>query len=284
MKKIGFGILLIFLGGGISAQETTEYASETFKDTRIVNGQSVETNETGQLKFIISHRFGLVSKGVSNFFGLDEATIRLGVDYGVTDRLTIGYGRSSYEKTIDGFFKYKLLKQSTGAREMPVTMTWQSNMAIRTAAFAKNPGEEYDFANRLTYGHQLMIARKFCDDFSAQLMPTFIHRNLVDTRAEKNDLFAIGAATRYQLTKGLSFQAEYYYVLPNQLSSTFTNSLSLGFDIQTKGHVFQLHVSNSQGMIDKFFISETREDFFKGDIFLGFNISRDFQLKGKKYK
>jgi len=284
MKKIGFGILFIFLVGGISAQETTEYASETFKDTRIVNGQSVETNEDGQLKFIISHRFGLLSKGINNFFGLDEASIRLGLDYGVTDRFTIGIGRSSFEKTVDGFGKYKLLRQSTGVKEMPITMTWQSNFAIRTADFPNNPGEEYDIANRMTYGHQLMIARKFCDAFSAQLMPTFIHRNLVDTKAEKNDLFAIGAATRYQLTKIISLQAEYYYVLPDQLGDEFTNSLSLGFDIQTKSHVFQLHVSNSQGMIDKFFVSETREDFFKGDIFLGFNISRDFQLKGKKYK
>ena len=115
-------------------------------------------------------------------------------------------------------------------------------------------------------------------------MPTFIHKNLVDTKAEKNDLFAIGAATRYQLSKIISFQAEYYYVLPDQLGDQFTNSLSLGFDIQTKSHVFQLHVSNSQGMIDKFFISETRQDFFEGDVYFGFNISRDFQLKGKKYK
>ena len=284
MKNFGFGILLLLCGTSLIAQETTEYSSETFKDTRIVNGQSVETNEEGQLKFIISHRFGLISQGINNFFGLDEASIRLGLDYGVTDRFTIGIGRSSFEKTVDGFAKYKLLRQSVGAREMPITMTWQSNFAIRTADFPDNLGEEYDIANRMTYGHQLMIARKFCDAFSAQIMPTFIHKNLVDTKAEKNDLFAIGAATRYQLSKIISFQAEYYYVLPDQLGDQFTNSLSLGFDIQTKSHVFQLHVSNSQGMIDKFFISETRQDFFEGDVYFGFNISRDFQLKGKKYK
>lgn len=284
MKNIGVGILILICGATLTAQETKEYVSETFKDTRIVNGQSVETNEEGQLKFIISHRFGLVSQGINNFFGLDEASIRLGLDYGVTDRFTIGIGRSSFEKTVDGFAKYKLLRQSTGAKEMPITLTWQSNFAIRTADFPDNPGEEYDLANRMSYGHQLMIARKFCDAFSAQIMPTFIHKNLVDTKAEKNDLFAIGAATRYQLSKIISFQAEYYYVLPDQLGDQFTNSLSLGFDIQTKSHVFQLHVSNSQGMIDKFFISETRQDFFEGDIYFGFNISRDFQLKGKKYK
>ncbi len=284
MKKIilwGFAIAFAQL---VAAQETTTYASETFKDTRIVNGQSVETNEEGQLKFLISHRFGLISQGFDNFFGLDQATIRLGLDYGVTDRFTVGIGRSSFEKTVDGFAKYKILRQSSGANNMPITMTWQSNAAWRTADFSEIEGVEYDFSNRMTYGHQLMIARKFCDEFSAQLMPTFIHRNLVETRDEENDLFALGAATRYQLTKTVSFQAEYYYVLPNQLADEFTNSLSLGFDIQTKSHVFQLHVSNSQGMIDKFFISETREDFFKGDVFFGFNFSRNFQLKGKKYK
>ena len=284
MKKVLFASCLLAFVLGSIAQETTNYTAATFNDTRVVNGQSVETNEEGQLKFLISHRFGLISEGFDNFFGLDQATIRLGLDYGVTDRFTVGIGRSSFEKTVDGFAKYKILRQSSGAKNTPVTITWQSNAAIRTADFSEIPGVDYDFANRMTYGHQVMIARKFCDEFSAQLMPTFIHRNLVETREEENDLFAIGAATRYQLTKTISFQAEYYYVLPNQMADEFTNSLSLGFDIQTKSHVFQLHISNSQGMIDKFFISETREDFFKGDVFFGFNFSRNFQLKGKKYK
>ena len=115
-------------------------------------------------------------------------------------------------------------------------------------------------------------------------MPTFVHRNLVENPQIENDVLSIGSAGLFQLTKIVSFKAEYYYSLPNQLSDANTNALSLGFDIETKHHVFQLHLSNSRGMVEKFFIAETYGKWSKGDIMLGFNITRDFQLKGRKYK
>lgn len=282
-KGIAYLLLLQLLCILASAQEKGEKTAFTFKDTRIVNGQSVETNQEGQLKFIISHRFGSVNGGVKEFFGLDQATIRLGLDYGIKDWLTVGIGRSSFEKTVDGFVKARLLHQREGGSGSPLSLTILSSTAVQTIDFVEDNRENY-FSSRLFYTHQALFARKFSDRLSLQLMPTFVHRNLVENTEVSNDVFALGGASRFQLTKMISFQAEYYYTLPDQLAEVYNNSLSLGFDIETKNHVFQLHVSNSQGMIEKFFIGETRGSWMDGDIYFGFNISRDFQLKGRKYK
>ena len=274
--------LLLLAFNLLNAQDKGEKTTFTFKDTRIINGQSVETNQEGQLKFIISHRFGSVSGGIDEFFGLDQASIRLGLDYGIWDWLTIGVGRSSFEKTVDGFIKARVLHQreSNGS---PLSITVLSSIATQTADFPEQDRENY-FSSRLFYANQVMFARKFSDRFSLQLMPTLVHRNLVESADVNNDVISIGAATRFQLTKTISLQTEYYYTLPDQLAEQFHNSLSIGVDIETKGHVFQLNLSNSQGMIEKFFIGETRGQWSEGDIYFGFNISRDFQLKGRKYK
>ncbi|MEQ8625313.1 MAG: DUF5777 family beta-barrel protein [Vicingaceae bacterium] len=274
--------LLLFTFNLLNAQEKGEKTTYTFKDTRIINGQSVESNQEGQLKFLISHRFGSISGGIDEFFGLDQASIRLGLDYGIWDWLTIGIGRSSFEKTVDGFIKARVLHQreSNGS---PLSITVLSSIATQTADFPEQDRENY-FSSRLFYANQVMFARKFSDRFSLQLMPTLVHRNLVESTDVNNDVISIGAATRFQLTKTISLQTEYYYTLPDQLAEQFYNSLSIGVDIETKGHVFQLNFSNSQGMIEKFFIGETRGQWSEGDIYFGFNISRDFQLKGRKYK
>ena len=275
-------IIVLFFTFQVSAQEKGAKVGGTFKDTRVVNGQSVETNDEGQLKFIISHRFGDISEGASEFFGLDQSTIRLGLDYGIKSWLTIGIGRSSFEKTVDGFVKARIIHQREGVGS-PVSLTALSTIAVQTIEFAEEDRENY-FSSRLYYSNQLLVARKFSDRFSFQLMPTFVHRNLVVNSDVKNDVLAMGAASRYQLTKLVSFQAEYYYTLPDQVEDIYSNSLSLGFDIETKSHVFQLHVSNSKGMIEKFFIGETIGKWEDGNIFFGFNITRNFQIKGRKYK
>ena len=145
------------------------------------------------------------------------ATIRIGADYGITDRLTVGFGRSSYEKTYDGFLKYKLLWQSTGARKMPITLSLLASSAIKTLPF-QNPDRENYFSSRVYYTYQLIIGRKFSESFSIQLSPTVVHRNLVRTNAESNDVYALGIAARQKLTKRLAINAEYIYVLPDQLA------------------------------------------------------------------
>lgn len=258
--------------------QTTELVTASFKTDRVINLHSLENTAAGELDIKISHRFGFLSGGAYEFFGLDQASIRIGGDYGITDRLMVGLGRSSYEKTYDVFAKFKLLRQSTGARKMPITLCILGTTAVKTIK-PSDPTRENFFSSKLYYTGQLIIGRKFSKAFSLQLSPTILHRNLVETAGEKNDVFALGAGARFKLGKRTSLNAEYIYVLPHQLAPGYRNSLSVGFDIETGGHVFQLHFTNSTSMIEKGFIAETVGDVGAGDIHFGFNIARTFNIK-----
>ena len=257
-----------------------ELEGKTFYDTRIVNGQSVETNNEGVMKFIIAHRFGPVNGGGYELYGLDQSTIRLGFDYGISDNVSIGIGRSSNEKTGDVFFKARLLRQRTNGGT-PISLTWFSGIAARGLKFVDD-GRENKFEHRLAYTHQVLIARKWNERLSTQLMPSFLHRNLVLDTSQKNDIISIGAAARYVASKRFTFSLEYYHALPDMLSDPFENSLALGIDWETKGHVFQFHFGNSLGMTEKFFIGENTGSWADGDVRFGFNITRDFKIKGRK--
>ncbi|WP_242919869.1 DUF5777 family beta-barrel protein [Pontibacter liquoris] len=294
-KKYVFLILSLLLGLALRAQAQddllalaqaqdslkADQVASTFKGTRLVNGHTVETEGKGELLFLISHRFGTLNSGSYNFFGLDQATIRLGLEYGLTDQLTVGIGRSSLEKTYDGFLKFRLLQQKAPGGGMPLSLTLFTSTAIRTLK-GQTADTPDPFTSRLTYTHQLLMARRFNEKFSLQLAPTLVHRNLVATRAEENNVYALGAGGRYKLTKHTSFNAEYYYLLPGPTADNFRNTLSLGFDVETGGHVFQLIFTNAQGMIEKLFIPQTTGSWSNGDIYFGFNISRSFSLGGKK--
>ena len=292
-------LLLAFFTSALSAQEDDllaliedeeeekEFASALWKTTRVINLHSLENNAPGTLDFKISHRFGFVNQGAYEFFGLDNATIRLGLEMGLTERLMVGIGRSSYQKTYDTFFKYKLIRQSTGPGSSPIAVSAFASMAINTLR-PDDPDTEVLFTSRLSYAFQLLLGRKFSEGFTAQVSPTLIHRNLVETTDEENDVFAIGFAARQKIGKRFAINAEYIYVFPDQISDEFVDySLSIGVDIETGGHVFQLHFTNSTAMIEKGFVAENTGDFFKGDIHFGFNISRAFTLwdpYGKKEK
>lgn len=266
----------------LEEEEITDYTIATFKANRVINLHSVENTAAGVLDIKINHRFGFLNAGIDEFFGLDQAQVRIGGDYGITDRLMVGIGRSSFQKVLDGFLKYKLLRQSTGAKVMPVTLSLLGTTAVQTGEYP-NQDIDFEFKHRLFYTAQLIVGRKFSESLSLQLSPTYVHRNLVRTNAESNGIAACGFAGRMKLTKRTSLNAEYIYVLPNQIDEQqFNNSLSIGFDIETGGHVFQLHFTNSTSMIEKGFIGETRGDFFEGDIHFGFNISRVFTLARKK--
>lgn len=273
----------------LGEEKTTDYATASFKTNRIINGHSIENTAAGVLDFKISHRFGPVRQGVYDMFGLDAATIRIGFDYGITDRLMIGVGRNGNEKIIDGFAKYRILRQSTGKRNMPISLSYLIDGQIKTLKFS-DAERDNKFTSRLYYTHQLLLARKFSKGLSLQLMPTLVHRNLVPTRDENNDVLAMGIGGRAKLTKRVALNVEYYYVPEGQISTTYANSLSIGFDIETGGHVFQLHFTNTNAMSYKGFITETPEDwFFKNDegrmlsgIRFGFNVSRVFTVKKPK--
>ena len=258
-------------------KDLTIYTTATFKTTRLVNGHSVENVAKGVMDVKISHRFGHINEGGYELFGLDKATMRMGIDYGITRYLMVGIGRSTYQKTYDGYFKLKILRQSKGKKKMPITLSYVPTIALRTLKYADPTINNY-YSSRLFYTHQLIIGRKFSEGTSIQLMPTFIHQNLVTGVNDPNDMFAIGIGGRQKLTKRISFNIEYYYQLPDYKLPGTTNSLSVGFDIETGGHVFQLHFTNSQGMNERTFISDTKGRWDKGDILFGFNISRVFTI------
>lgn len=262
----------------LGEEEQADYIIATFKANRVINLHSVENTAQGVLDIKISHRFGFINEGISEFFGLDQASVRIGGDYGISDRFMVGVGRSSFQKTVDGFFKYKLLRQSSGLKEMPISMALFGSSAIRTGEFP-NQDIDYEFKHRLFYTAQVIVGRKFSEALSLQVSPAYVHRNLVTSNDESNGVINVGFAGRIKLTKRTSLNAEYIYVLPDQLAEEFENSVSIGFDIETGGHVFQLHFTNSTSMIEKGFIAENRGDFFDGDIHFGFNISRVFTLK-----
>ena len=258
------------------------FVTSTFKSTRVINSHSVETISKGNLDFRISHRFGKLNSGAYNFFGLDEATIRLALEYGINDRFTVGLGRSSFQKTLDGYLKMKLLRQrKSDDLSFPVSLTWFSNMAYNTL---RNGDEVIDNnpPYRFSYAHQLIIARKFSTKHSLQVAPILIHNNLKEVSDKSNDLFAIEFGGRIKVSKRVSINADYIYRLTSNQNGPYYNSLSLGVDIETGGHVFQLHFTNSQGMIEETFVTRTTGKWGNGDIFYGFNISRQFVLLKKK--
>jgi hypothetical protein len=292
-KHISSILFFFFLSARLFAQDdlltmmdtdsnAVVYTSATFKSTRIINSHSVENMAKKHLDFRISHRFGKLNSGSYELWGLDVATIRLGLDYGITDNLMIGVGRSSNQKTYDGYLKLKLLRQSSGARTMPVSVVLLGTTTASSIKFS--PEEEMTFKSRLSYCGQLLIARKFNERLSLQLMPTFLHRNRTNVIGEENNVWALGMGGRYKISKRVSINAEYYAVLPDQLDARYHNSLSMGFDIETGGHVFSLHFTNSLGMIEKQFITETDGRWSKGDIHYGFNISRTFSFDHKTKK
>jgi hypothetical protein len=292
MRSLICAFLFFLISSGAFAQEdlmdilnnkTTDeinYATATFKSTRVMNGHSVERMPPGQLDFRISHRFGKLNSGLYEFFGLDQSSIHLSLEYGILKWLMIGIGRGTYEKTFDGFTKFTILRQSSGARNMPVSVSALSSVAVTSVKWP-DPDRTNYFSSRLSYVQQLLVARKVNQSFSVQIAPTFVHRNLVSTELDPNDLYAIGAGGRMKLTSRISFNAEYYYTVNQRsyMSQTVYNPLSVGFDIETGGHVFQLIFTNSLAMIEKGFIGETTGSWKKGDIHFGFNISRVFTLK-----
>lgn len=249
----------------------------TFKATRIINGHSVETAAKQNLDFIISHRFERLNQGFKEFFGLDAATNRVGLEYGLTDNLMIGIGRSSFEKNYDFFGKFRMLRQSAGAKSVPLSVSAFGGYALRT----RQTTPQLSGVDRSSYTAQVLIARKFNEALSLQLSPTLIYRNLPDLTTDAKAIFATGIGGRVKITKRTSLNGEYNYVLPNQIDESYTNNLSFSYDIETGGHVFQLLFTNSFGMVERQFITETDGSWGNGDIHFGFNISRTFSFAKK---
>jgi hypothetical protein len=294
MRKVKFVYLAGFIAllGGTTAKAqqpdllkevadsagARQYASAAFKSSRVINGHSMEMLGKGVLDVRILHRFGPVNDGAKEFFGLDHASMRMGFDYGLGTNLTIGVGRTSVNKEFDACVKFRAIRQAV-ERGWPVSVIWVSGITCHTLDWVDPERKNY-FSSRLGYYHEVIIGRKFSDKFSLQLSPVFVHRNFVSLADEDNDTYALGIGGRLKFSKRMAFVVDYHPILAGRAPGT-KDPLSFGIDIETGGHVFQLHFSNSAGMNEKEFITNTRDEFWKGDIRFGFNLSRVFQIRKK---
>jgi hypothetical protein len=257
-----------------------EYVKNAFKSSRVINTHSMEFIGKGVLDVRILHRFGPVNNGFKDLFGLDEANMRFGFDYGLGKNLTIGIGRSNVLKELDGFIKYRPIWQSKGPGAMPFSLVLISGLSLRTQDFPE-PQDVYEFKHRLAFYQEIVVGRKFSEALSLQLNPIFVHRNLVPGIDDENNTWALGIGGRLKLTKRTAFVVDYTPVLSGRQTGT-KDPLAVGFDIETGGHVFQLHFSNATGMNEKALLTTTTDNFWKGEIRFGFNLSRVFTIKKKK--
>ena len=276
MQSITAQGLLDALNEGV--EEPTVPVSATFKDTRIVNVQSNETPAEGVLHFVIAHRFGTLNSGIYDLWGLDNAQMRMALDYGITDRLAIGMARNTYQKTLEANVKARLLRQSTGPEAIPISVTWYS-VAMANGLRVSEEDQPYPVSRRLSYVHQAVVARKMSEKLSLALVPSFVHRNFVEESNDAHDLFLMGVGGRYKLGPRFSLNGEYHHFLTQTFGDAFSPSLSLGVDIETGGHVFQLHITNARGMFERSFLAEPAGSWADGDVYFGFNLSRAFTVK-----
>lgn len=249
--------------------EEPVYTAYTFKSTHIINGHSIENMRKNQLDFRINHRFGQVNSGLYDLYGLDHAFINFSLDYGLTDWLMLGFRRGTEQKTYDASIKLLLYRQCTGVRNHPVSISYYTDFSANTEE------KTLKFNSRLAYTHQILIARKFNEALSLQLTPSFVHRNLVRD-FEKNDTYSLGFGGRYKFMRRIALTWETFYSPQIEKLSEVYNPIAIGFDIETGGHVFQFFVANSQAMVEKSVITETKGDINHGGFYLGFNISRVF--------
>jgi hypothetical protein len=254
----------------------------TFKSTRVVNLQTNETMKAKHLDFRIQHRFGPVKNGAYDMFGLDGAVIRLGLEYGITNKLMVGLGRNTVGKTYDGFAKYQLMQQQKNGH--PVSINLFGSTAISTLEWADKTRNNY-FSSRLSYCAQVIVTRKFNDYVSLIVSPTMVHYNLVPDAETPNDIFALGLGTSIKISRSTRFNIEYIPRLngrdyPKQTNGdpSFYDAFALGFDIETGGHVFQLHFTNSTGLIEQQFVGRTSNPVTFSELRFGFNISRTFSF------
>lgn len=258
-----------------------EKITGTFKSTRVINAHSTEMLHKGDLDFRIMHRFGAVNTGGKEFFGLDHASMRMSFDYGISNNVMIGIGRSTLLKDYDIFVKTRLLQQTKGGtKQTPVSLLLAAGYIVTTQpSFAT---VKPTFSDRSSYYLQLIVGRKFNSKFSMQLSPLLVHNNSTLNPTDDKNILGIGGGARYKVSKRMALMVDYHHKI-GELDAAITNPLSIGVDIETGGHVFQLHFTNASGMNEKGYLTQTTGKFFKGNIRFGFNLSRIFTV-GKKSK
>ncbi len=253
-----------------------EVETAAFKALQVCNMQSTKLPVKGEFYVLISHRFGDLNNGINNFFGLDNALTKIGGIYGVTNWLSIGASRHTHDKLYELGLKYKLANQETDG--FPVTIVGYNTVDINSELKKDEATPGLKFNNRLAYSTQLIVSRKFSESISFELAPIYVHKNLYDGILDQENLFLLGGGGRIKLSKRLSLNLEYAarLNLPDEIDSFYQNPASIGLDIETGGHVFQLVFSNSQPMNDVTVYSNTISDKNGGGIYFGFNMYRVF--------
>ncbi|MDX1472467.1 MAG: DUF5777 family beta-barrel protein [Flavobacteriaceae bacterium] len=253
-------------------QDTTD-VSAVFKGLKIVNFESTKLVAKNQFTFVVAHRFGSISDGFDTFFGLDDAVTRLNFIFGISDGLNLSVSRSSYQKIYQGGIKYRLLTQRED--KFPFTVVGFNEIFINTA-YEKDNLPKLEFKHRLSYAAQLLISRKFSQNLSLELAPTFFHENYVPNSDQDNSQIALGLGGRYKLGTRWSLNMDYGWHLNRASNSAFVNPLSIGIDLETGGHVFQMHLTNAQPMNTIGYLGQAIGDWGDGVIYFGFNLSRVF--------
>ena len=291
MKKIICAVIFGLTAGLVMAQDAgslnghkdkaaLEKITGTFKSTRVINAHSTEMLHKGELDFRIMHRFGVFKNGFKDLFGLDFASMRMSFDYGISDKWMIGLGRSTILKDLDVFVKTRILQQSSGQRQIPLSLLVAAGYIVTTMeSFAV---VKPTFSDRSSYYVQLIAGRKFNKNFSMQLSPLLLHNNATLNPTDDNTIFGMGGGLRYKVSSRIAIVLDYHHAF-GKLDDAITDPLSAGVDIEAGGHVFQLHFTNATGMNEKGYLTQTTGKFFKGDIRFGFNLSRIFHT-GKKRK
>ena len=265
---------------GLAETPKDEPVIATFKATRVINQQTIEVGGTRSLDFRIHHHFGPFNSGAYDFWGIDGgASIRLGLEYSYNGRLQFGLGRTSYEKQIDGFLKYRLLRQ-TKSGSMPISVTLFSGAYRNGIKGLQISGvDKFKYASdRLSFVQQIIIARKIDDKLSIQITPTMVHYNLVENLSDQNDAYFLGIAGRYKISNRTAITYEYGAKLLNYSESKYYDSMGIGLDIETGGHVFQMFLTNSFGMTENQTFARTNSAWADRGFRLGFNVSRMFTL------
>ena len=257
----------------IDSDPEVNYATATFKGLKIVNFESTKLVAKKEFTFVVAHRFGSIENGFDTFLGLDDAVTRLNFIYGISDAFNISISRSSFQKIYEAALKYRLVRQKEGGS--PFTIVGYNSLLINTALDEAN-FPKLEFKDRLGYTAQILIARKISSKLSLQIAPTVFHDNFVVDDNQDNTQYAIGLGGRYKLGKRWSFNTDYGWHLNRSSSSPFKNPFSIGFDLETGGHVFQMHLTNAQAMNTNGFLGQATGDWGDGDIYFGFNLSRRF--------
>lgn len=255
----------------IDTTKTTDLYQPSFKALQIVTSQSTKLPAKKEFYLIISHRFGNIGDGFKNFFGLDNATTKIGGIYGITDAIGISISRHTYQKTFEFGAKYRLLKQTDDKN--PFEIVGYNVLSINTE-LSKDVYPKIKFEDRLSYVSEVLISRRFTENLSLQITPSFVNKNLVDTNIESHSQFLTGIGGRYKISKRVSLNAEYFYNFNH--NSTYRNPLSAGVDIDTGGHIFQLLFTNSQPITEAGYLTNATGNWTKGKIFFGFNLYRVF--------